>query len=61
MAAFEVLHAMRMKELSGGTPFGMDTTRWPCRWYDAVRAAGLEDFRVEEARDKVRELNRSVS
>lgn len=48
----EVFSMYRVKDATGAIVFGMDTGKWPARWYDAVRLAEAEDAKVEEARDK---------
>jgi len=42
-----------VKEATGAFPFGLDSSKWPARWHDAVKIAQIESNRVEIARDKL--------
>lgn len=50
----EVTGAMSVQQTTGAMAFGMDSGKWPARWYDAVMLVNREDDRVETERDKVR-------
>ena len=56
--AYEILSMQRVKDATGSVPFGHDTTKWPVKWFDAVRMAEIENYRFEDARDKMRETIR---
>ena len=38
------------------SPYGPDSNKWPSKWYDLVRMADIENFKVESAKDKIRDL-----
>lgn len=54
----EILNMQRVKEATGAVPFGVDSGKWPGRWYDAVRVGKIEEDRVEIAKDEARDSNR---
>lgn len=55
--AEQVLNIVRTNDaVPGSVPYGPDSNRWPARWYDMIRLASIEGYKVDEAKDKTREL-----
>jgi hypothetical protein len=50
----EIELANRVKSATGAFPYGMDSTKWPSRWYDGVAMDALEKSRVEYEKAEAR-------
>lgn len=50
----ELLQMSWVTEPTGSPLFGTDSSKWPARWYEFVRAAEIETSRVEEAKEDTR-------
>ena len=45
----EIDMASSVKEETGAYPFGPDSSKWPVRWFDAIRFAQMERSRTKRA------------
>lgn len=45
----EILAAENVKTAMGAVVYGMDSSKWPSRWFDAVRLAEGEERQIENA------------
>jgi hypothetical protein len=48
----EAMTSFFIQEATGAFPFGMDSNKWPCRWYDYVHMAEIEKRRITMAVEK---------
>ena len=48
----DVLNSSLIQSNFGSPVYGTDSSKWPARWFDAVRAATLESRAIERAIDK---------
>lgn len=55
----EIIALQNIREFAGAVPFGSDTNSWPARWFDFVRLADIEDYRVSSEQEKAQERMKS--
>lgn len=51
--SLELIHhinaADHIKDATGAAFFGTDSSRWDCRYFDAVRLVRIEDIKIQNA------------
>jgi len=48
----DVLNSSLIQSTFGSPVYGVDSAKWPARWFDAVRMASLENRSIDRAIDK---------
>lgn len=48
----EIYVANEVQKKAGAFPGGLDSRKWPARWFDAVLMYGRETSRVQDAYDQ---------